>query len=225
MPRSNSNPLRRCVTICTIESFGSDVSVQSKSEIPTLTVKVGIGFLEKVRHLCTRNQKMDSMKNKVTQLFRETVGRQQGRLSFFCAVSARSALGSAALAVIAEPGSKCVGRTVRGAVGGLRNRIVAAAAPGVAFGQTAQGEPQPLEGAVFAQRFEGVLRAGGGKAARGRRERRDTELVEAHQPDQGQGTDPLTDAPRPIPESCGRHWRRFYTEAPPSTSRSTPGPD
>jgi len=93
----------------------------------------------------------------------------------------------------------------------------------MASGQAAHGEPQSLQGAVFAQRFEGILRAGGGEAARRGREGRDAELVEPHQHDQRKGAHPLKDAPRPIPESCGRHLRRFYTAAPLSTSKSAPG--
>ena len=94
----------------------------------------------------------------------------------------------------------------------------------MALRQPPQGEPQSFQGAVFAQRLERILRAGGGEPARRGREGRDAELVELHQSDQRQGAGLFKDVPRPIPESCGLHLRRFYKAASPSTSRSAPGP-
>jgi len=41
------------------------------------------------------------------------------------------------------------------------------------------GEPQAFDGAVLAQRFDSVLRAGGREAARGRRVGRNALLIEA----------------------------------------------
>ena len=99
------------------------------------------------------------------------------------------------------------------------NGVVDAAARGMAAGQAAQGEPRPLDRAVFAQRLQRILRAGGREAARGRREGRDAQLIEAHQHDQRQGAEPLTDAPQPIPESGGRHGQWFCRRRPPSRSR------
>ena len=87
----------------------------------------------------------------------------------------------------------------------LRHGVIAAAAPGMTAGQTADGKPEPLQRTVLAQRLEGILRAGGREAARRRGEGRNAELVEAHEHDQRQDADPLTDVQQPFPESGGLH--------------------
>lgn len=69
----------------------------------------------------------------------------------------------------------------------LGYRVVPASAPRVAAQETAYGEVQPFCGAVLAQGFDGVLRAGGREAARGRGERRDKTLVEAYGGNQQRG--------------------------------------
>ena len=89
----------------------------------------------------------------------------------------------------------------------------------MAFGEPAQGEPETLDGPVFAQSFECVLRACGGKPARRGREGRDAELVEPHEKDQREGADPFTDVQRPFPEFCGLHVRWFLRAGVLSRSR------
>ena len=54
------------------------------------------------------------------------------------------------------------------------------AAPRVAAQNAAHGEPKSFERAVFAQGFDGVLRAGGGVAARGRRVGRNEAPIETN---------------------------------------------
>ena len=106
----------------------------------------------------------------------------------------------------------------------LRHRIVAAAAPRMAARQPFQGEPAALDGPVFAQRLDGILRTGRRKPARRRREGRDAELVELHHGDQRQRRRTFTDAPQSVEESGAGHFRRFYRERSPSRSRSAPRP-
>ncbi len=67
----------------------------------------------------------------------------------------------------------------------LRYRVIAAAAPGMATQESADGEVEAFEGAVFAEGFEGVLGTGRGEAAAGLLERGDADLVETYQEDEG----------------------------------------
>ena len=60
----------------------------------------------------------------------------------------------------------------------LRHRVVARTSPGVATQDAADGQVQSFEGAVLADGFDGILRAGGGEAARGAQHGRDAALVE-----------------------------------------------
>ena len=48
----------------------------------------------------------------------------------------------------------------------------------------AERKPEAFEGAVLAEGFKGVLRAGGGKATGWRFERRDAQLIEFYQQDE-----------------------------------------
>lgn len=66
------------------------------------------------------------------------------------------------------------------------HRVVAVAAPGVATQNAPHGEPRAFEGAVFAQRLDGVLRTGGGVATRGGRVGRDEAAIEADGRDEQQ---------------------------------------
>lgn len=59
------------------------------------------------------------------------------------------------------------------------HRVVAVAAPGVATQNAPHGEPRAFEGAVFAQRLDGVLRTGGGVATRRGGVGRDEAAIEA----------------------------------------------
>ena len=101
--------------------------------------------------------------------------------------------------------------------------VVSAASPGVAFRQPLYREPQPLQGPVPAQCLEGVLRAGGRKAAGGRRQGRDAELVETYERDQREGADAFTELQQSFPESFGRHGQWFCMAGPPSRSIRAPG--
>ncbi len=165
---------------------GAGVDISGFSEISIRTVGVGIVFLGQDGDLCPY-QVMNLRLVGVTQLFRP-ICLQVGR---FCV----------SFGVITSFSDR-VSR-------GLRNGIVPASAPGVTFCQSSQGEPETLEGSVFAQGFECILRAGGGKAARRRREGRYAELIEAHEQNQRPGTDPFTGSRQSIPESGGRHEQYF----------------
>ena len=61
----------------------------------------------------------------------------------------------------------------------LRHGVVAAAAPGMAAQDAANGEIEAAQGAVLAEGLKRILRAGGREAAGGRRQGRDESLVEA----------------------------------------------
>ena len=67
-----------------------------------------------------------------------------------------------------------------------RHRVVAVAAPGVATQNAPHGEPRAFEGAVFAQRLDGVLRTGGGVATRRGGVGRDKAAIEADGRDEQQ---------------------------------------
>ena len=71
--------------------------------------------------------------------------------------------------------------------------------------KTLQREPTPLNRTIFAQGLDGILRAGGNVATRGRREGRDAILIEFHQCQQRQGEEPLTQLSRLAPEFVVRH--------------------
>lgn len=58
--------------------------------------------------------------------------------------------------------------------------IVAAASPGMAAQDATNGAPCPFEGAVFADGFDGILRACRREATCWRRQGRDVELVETN---------------------------------------------
>ena len=60
------------------------------------------------------------------------------------------------------------------------------AAPGVATQNAPHGEPRAFEGAVFAQRLDGVLRTGRGVATRGGGVGRDEAAIEADGRDEQQ---------------------------------------
>lgn len=66
------------------------------------------------------------------------------------------------------------------------HRVVAVAAPGVATQNAPHGEPRAFEGAVFAQRLDGVLRTGGGVATRRGCVGRDEAAIEADGRDEQQ---------------------------------------
>ena len=58
--------------------------------------------------------------------------------------------------------------------------VVAGAAPRVAAGYPFCGEPAAFDDAIFANRLDAILRAGGGEAARRGCQGRNTLLVEAY---------------------------------------------
>lgn len=104
-------------------------------------------------------------------------------------------------------------------VNSLWYRIISAAAPRMAPRQPFERQPAPFQGPVFAQRFDGILRAGRRKTARRRRKGRDAELIELHHDDQRQRRDAFTSAPQSGEESGAAHVRRFYRGRSPSRSR------
>ena len=63
--------------------------------------------------------------------------------------------------------------------GGLGHGVVAAAAPGMAAQDATYGQIEALDGAVFLQRLDCILAAGGGEAAGWRRQGRYVSLVKA----------------------------------------------
>ncbi len=63
----------------------------------------------------------------------------------------------------------------------LRDGIIAAPTPGMAAKNAFETEPEALEGPVFAEGLQGVLRAGRSKPAAARRIRRDADLIETDQ--------------------------------------------
>lgn len=65
----------------------------------------------------------------------------------------------------------------------LRHWIIAAAAPRIAGDDAFEGEPSALEGAVFPDGLEAVVRAGGRVAAGSSDEGRQGHLIELDQPD------------------------------------------
>ena len=65
--------------------------------------------------------------------------------------------------------------------GWLRHGVVAAASPGVAAQDAAQGEPRTLQHSMLGDGFHGILRASGGEAAGGREMRGDRSLVESYE--------------------------------------------
>ena len=81
--------------------------------------------------------------------------------------------------------------------------------------QSSYGEIQTLQRAVLAQCLDGILRAGGSKATRGRLEGRDAELIEAHQNNKWEGEHALSNALELLPEFCGLHFRWCYMGVPP----------
>lgn len=66
----------------------------------------------------------------------------------------------------------------------LRHRVVAAASPGVTTQYAANGEIKSFDGAIFLQRFDGVLRTGGGEAACRRCKRGDASLIKSDRSDE-----------------------------------------
>ena len=75
----------------------------------------------------------------------------------------------------------------------LRYGVVSGAAPGVAAEYAFQGKPAAFEGTVFAEGFQGVLRACGREPAARRGEWRDAEPVEMYQQDERGRQHPLDD--------------------------------
>ena len=61
----------------------------------------------------------------------------------------------------------------------LRHRVVTASSPRVTTQYAANGEVKSFDGAIFLQRFDGVLRTSGSEAACRRRKRGDASLIKS----------------------------------------------
>ena len=97
--------------------------------------------------------------------------------------------------------------------------IITGTTPRMTAGYTFGCKPTTLEDSVLADGLDGVLRAGGGVAARRRREWRDTLLIEAYEQDKRKRHNASKATCKGFPKSFLWHFRWFYSRAPPWLSR------
>ena len=97
--------------------------------------------------------------------------------------------------------------------------IITRTTPRMTTGYTFGRKPTTLEDSVLADGLDGVLRAGGGVAARWGCKWRDTLLIEAYEQDKRKRHNASKATCKGFPESFLWHFRWFYSRAPPWLSR------